>query len=109
MKVTFLFVVLSILIMPALSVMSFKQCQNFGMEFNVLFNVYRYGKIIVVKSASNHLEHIVGLICSEMMYVAVISKSIGCFNCIVKYKLFKTHCIDLYGTFFWDVSNKKQG
>ena len=109
-------------------------CDSFGNDYSVLFNIEKYqllhysnGKelisgiwhnnIFIERSMyANHLGNIVGPE-TDNIYEKIITKFMTSFNGIdvlfrhahvdVKYRLFKTYCMDLYGSIFWVLDNIK--
>ena len=110
-------------------------CDIFGASYDVTFNVTKYQlvhfsnnkdeKFNGIKHCSNfiqksdfacHLGNIIGPNPNKL-YDVVINKFVTCFNGLnvifrkaslnVKYHLFKTFCMNLYGSLFWDLSSEK--
>ena len=110
-------------------------CDLFGIDYNVSFNVDKYQLIhygrdlkekhqftgllynntfIKCTEAACHLGNIIGTDQSKI-YDKVINNFITCFNGInamfkkayvnVKYHLFKSYCMNLYGSLFWDLGS----
>lgn len=81
------------------------------------FNFFRYKNIdIEVKKQAIHLGHLVGPKSNKHVinrgidnFLTAFNGVHSCFNkadCNVKYKLFKSFCMPLYGSIFWDYSSK---
>ena len=105
-------------------------CDNFGTEYQVLFNASKYqllhystskviienivnnNQVIECKDAATHLGHIVGPFAKTKVIQDGIDKFVTSLNGIiasfhdaysdVKYRLFKAFCMSLYGCVLWD-------
>jgi len=111
-------------------------CNQFGKEFNVIFNLEKYQFLfyannrdikldgiyfnnifIEAKPAASHLGHPIGPGVKNIAIVEGTDSFVVSFNGIltsfpeahvnVKYKLFKTYCMPLYGCVLWDFTSKE--
>lgn len=106
--------------------------KNYGIEYNVKFNasksqlivygdntnpkVYFDGTVLKCEDTASHLGNILGECANELMIEKAISVFVTNFNYImatfgycdyeVKYNLFKTYCMPLYGCILWDMTGK---
>ena len=110
-------------------------CEEFGKEYNVLFNAGKYqllyysnnprnhfkgifhnGVLINVQKEACHLGHPVGSQGNHINIEKGINSFVVAFNGVnscfsnahndVKYKLFKSCCMPLYGCVLWDFTSK---
>jgi hypothetical protein len=109
--------------------------KQYGNEFEVLFNVKKY-QLLHFNNSNNYIDGIEydgiyiknsdsGVYLGHPIYVNNYNKNINCgidslvisFNCIsrffskaqinVKYKLFKSYCMSLYGSVLWDFTSQE--
>ena len=86
---------------------------NYRDEFN---SIYHNDFFIKKSDFTCHLGNVIGPN-PDKLYDLVINKFITCFNGLnvmfrkasvnVKYHLFKTFCMNLYGNLFWDLRSEK--
>ena len=113
-----------------------KICETFGNEFNVLYNSSKYqllhysknpsnifdglhhnGTFIPVENQACHLGHPIGPNCCDKViekgtnvFVVAFNGVNSCFNNThidVKYKLFKSFCMPLYGCVLWSFTSNQ--
>ena len=102
-------------------------CEEFGKEYNVLFNggkyqllyysnnprnnfkgIFHNGVLINVQKEACHLGHPVGSQGNHINIEKGINSFVVAFNGVnsCKYKLFKSFCMPLYGCVLWDFTSK---
>ena len=123
------------LLRPTLSALKsmLQIADKFGKDYNIIFNVKKYQFLVFssdkpvpgfyhnkvyIKSQSvaNHLGHCIGPRFDKNDVKHVTDKFCVAFNslisvfgnlsCDLKYRLFKTYCMPLYGSVLWDLSDK---